>query len=402
MSNPLESVVETLKRAEPRPEAVGHAVAALRRPHAPRLVPLAVGVAALSAFVLWPHGRASMAWAQIAAQGVPSRYHEWHEAKGRRGMETWVDRDQGAYRMRSNANSVVEGFDFIESPRGVYQLLNGVATFTHKRQGPSGDVPLTAPGEVRARTDITMLKSHRFRQISVDRGVETRVGRADRYVLKRVPTEREKRFVADAKAYFDNPLIAYVQPETGRILGYDERYLEGPGQATIEYPESFPAGTFAIPPHGGPKPYDLDAIDSRLRARLARPIAILRAGGQTARLRLVVQDARNALWVVWEGVKPNGDLRVKERATVLGLHNHDVFGTMTLTNKDRLHRTPFGGHAIQLDTRVDRVDLRVPVFVAGEARSRLAGFATVRNVAVERVPYVRTVFPALGLKGRVY
>lgn len=386
-SNPLDPVVDTLRVAEPRAGAVERAVASLRRPHPPRLVPLAACVAALSLVALWPHGSAGLAWAQIAAQDLPVRYHEWRQARGRRGLETWVDRSLDAYRI---GNPSVDGnryraerIEIVHSRRGTYRLVNGVATYSHR---PSrSDFDPRSNASVRDRIDLDeVLKTPDWHQVGVERSASTRVGTADVYRLRR-PT-------ADGKT---RAFTVYVAPGEKRVLGYDAEYMDGKGETTIEYPDRFPADTFAIPLKNGVEAYDLDAIDARLRAVLAKPIATIHKGGQTARLRLVAQGAGRELYVLWSGTKPNGDL--KERVTVLNERNGTAFGLAIFTRKGGDRVTRLGGHAVQLSRRVDRVDLRIPVFAPGKARSRLLGYETVRGVAVERVPEIGAAFPALGL-----
>ena len=58
---------------------------------------------------------------------------------------------------------------------------------------------------------------------------------------------------------------------------------------------------------------------------------------------------------------------------------------------------PYGGHAIQLHRRVDKLDLRVPVFAPGKGLSRFVGYATARNVPVLQV----SEFHATGLQTSV-
>lgn len=391
MSNPLDPIVETLRAAEPRPEATERAVAALRRPHPPRLVPLAAGVAILSTALLWPHGSAGMAWAQIADQDLPLRFHETRTVvaggQARTTTETWVDRPADASRSvywvfrdfpavgRSVAsNPLSRRFEYVESPRGFYGNSNGFASFTRKPLAKSRFDPRLALN-VRRRTGLAqLLESKDVQQQRVERDVETRVGRADRYTLVR-------------SSAGSLPFEVYVQAGTKRVLGCDTPETSGDlGQLTFEYPDRFPAGLFDIPPKGSDA-YDLDALNARVEARLAKPIAPLEVGGQRAVLRLVAQDKMKELWVFWSGARPNGDLA--HRARVLGLPNGAAHSSLPYVSKGfNGYFSPFGGHSITLNRRVNVVDLSVPVFEATPGRSRFVGDVTVRHVPVLQLPFV--------------
>lgn len=396
MSNPLDRHVETLRESAPRPEAVDRAVAAIRRPYPPRLVPLAVGVAALSLIALWPRGSNGIAWAQIAAQDVPPRYHETQRivvgGKSRLIGEHWVDRPADSRRTYNHlfqrwiergqsvaTNPLGREFEFIETPRGFYSRDDQDAGYSRKPHPKSKYDPRLA-SNVRDRTAWEkLLGDRKVRQRSVERGVPTRVGLADRYTLERSADPRWE----DMSASF----IVYVQPGTKHILGSDQQERSGDvWQTTIDYPDRFPSDIFEIPPRGV-KANDLDALNAKVKARLQAPIATLKAGGQTSTLRLVAQGDDKALWVFWTGGRPNGDL--KQRVRVLGMHNGQAYSSLTYVSKGfNGHFSPFGGESVKLARRVDRVDLQIPVFAPGVGRSRYVGDATVRNVPVLHLPFV--------------
>ena len=404
MSNPLDPIVETLRAAEPRPEAVERTLAALHRPHPPRLLPLAVGVAVLSGVMLWPREGSGLAWAQVAAQDLPPRYHErmvyTRGGESITALELWSDRPADAYRNRvrfldPNLSARVRKNAFYEvvmSPKGYYTHGPDYGAFSRRPKAKS----LFDPREIPRRGDLSeILGDKTVHEIGIDRNVATRVGLADRYRLD-YPVK-----AYDAKV--GKPTVGrrsyevFVEPGTTRVLGYDHIDKGGRMETTIEYPASFPTKTFAVPPQGAKDIYDLDAIDAQARARLGSPIAMLNAGGEKVPLRLVVQGAKHELWALWSGTKPNGDLAHKIR--VLGVKNGIAYGLAGFTAKP----TPstggdFGGHAVQLDRRVDRVDLRIPVFAPDSPRNRYVGDATVRGVTVIQVPDINAVWRALGVQ----
>lgn len=402
MSNPFDSAVEALRTAEPRPEAVDRAVATLRRPHPPRLVPLAVGVAAVSAAFLWPRPGNGLAWAQIAAQDLPLRFHE-RTVRIRAGKEVfeyenWIDRPGDAYRnrfylpdrpLRPNEDPAsVPSHDhgYIESPNGWYMLNADMAVYSRKPHERSKWDPRSEKN-VRDKTGLEkLMRNEAIHQLGVEEDVMTRVGKADRYRLDSpiydgYGSRHEKG---------RHPFVVYVQPGTKRILGADSVQPNGSlWQTTIEYPDRFPAHTFALP-RGTPVPtFDLDALDRRIAERLETPLASLKAGNQTSKLRLVLQGVHKELYVLWSGAKPNGDLAHFVR--VLGMPNGTRYGLAAFTAKgDRERSSPYGGHAINLDRRVMAVDLQVPVFAPGPGpgRSRFVGDVTIRKIPVIQVPEV--------------
>lgn len=390
MSNPLDPMLETLKTATPGAGAVERAVIALHRPHPPRLIPLAVGVAAVSIFVLWPRGDVGVAWAQIAAQSLPLRYHEKQVViaggKTRTMSESWVDRASDSTRTHFflfrnfpeqgksvASNPLDREFEWIESPHGVYNRQGHFATFTRKPRQKSEFDPRLVSNFARRTGLERLLADKKARQLTVERNVATRVGKADRYVIA-IGSE--------------NPITVYVQSGAKRILGYDSPEVGGDAwQRTFEYPDRFSRDVFAIPRRNGTRVYYLDALNAKVEAQLKKPGVILRAGGQTSVLRLVAQDERKNLWIFWSGARPNGDL--KQKVQVLGMANGTVQSSLLYVSKEFGGRhSRFGGHAVHLNRLVDRVSLQIPVFTPGRSRSLFVGYATVRNVPVLHLPFV--------------
>lgn len=404
-SNPLDRHLDTLKQAEPRPQAVERAVAVLGRRSRPlpRLLVLGSGIALVSGIVLWPRGTSGVAWAQIASQTTPPMYVMRAETV-RNGhatpiFEIRVDRTTNRYRMRNvgpmgaaesarQADGTYRMLDseFIYGPMGHYMRLHGIASFSKQRRqglGPLGQQP----------TLDDLLKQKDVRQLGVDANAETRVGKVDRYRLEQPGAS------GDGAAADRQPFEVYVEPNTKRVLGWDIPGRDGSiYRTTISYPTRMPDSDFAFPLDMNVPTFDLDAIDAWARKTLQHPLAALSAGGHQSQLRLVVQEPRKALWVLWSGTKPNGDLR--DHAKVLGLPNGTVYGLAGFARKgDGQTQTALGGHAIQLDRKVDFVDLKVPVFVPdGEGHSKCVGYSIARHIPVKQVPGVDATWGAIGVK----
>ena len=403
MSNPLDSLIETLKSAEPRAEAIDRTVASVNgsRTSCPRrLVPLAAAVAAISLAVLWPRGNSGVAWAQIAAQPTPLRYvlraEQIENGKARLVYESKVDNVTHNYRLSHKgspgSNLVIkDGNHFLPSdsesiagPFGEYMRFRGVATFSRK--------PVNYKNYrwdwSRAVDLDQFLKEKSIRQRSVERNAETRVGTADRYQLDQpsgVGTDRSL-------------LEVFVQPGSTRILGWDSHSnTGGVYQTTIDYPDHFDPSDWAFPVKNDVPTFDLDLLDAWAREQLKHPLAVLRAGGVTSKLLFVVQGVRHEMWFVWSGAKPNGDL--KEKVQVLGIKNGLSYGLAEFAVKPGVTSPmKYGGQGLLVDRRLDYVDLRVPVFTPGAERSKLAGYATVRHVPVKQVPEVYAIFGALTVR----
>ena len=393
MSNPLDPLVETLKAAEPRPEAVDRAVAALRRPHPPRLVPLAAAVAALSIVVLWPRGESGVAWAQIAAKGQPGRYilREELVRGGKRRLWSTYWRDAPAGSMKSELYTRPgEEAVFLTTPEFSYQRLGDRASLQRGGGGSKLYVPYTAqPIEFEK-----LLGDKEVRQLGVDRGFDSRVGKADRYRLDRFATEYTGEKGARAFRGYRQRFDVFVDPTTKNVLGWDD-LGRGPTKGaryTVEYPAAIDPGVFALPRTRGVRVYDLDAAHAAMAKALRKPLATARVEGVEISLRLVIQDHSDGLWTFWTGAPLKGDL--SRRVRVLGEKNLAAFGLAVFVSKDaRGYRSPFSGHGVKIGRQVSKVDLQIPVFAGGRERPRFVGSADFRDVPV--IP-IDTIYSAYG------
>ncbi|GEM_PF-3932299 len=365
MSNPLDRHLETLKGAKPRPEAVDRAVASLHRPHPSRLVPLTVGVAALSAILLWPHPGSGYAWTQVVAQPTPPLYILRKTVVRNGRVEPWItiwhDRAADAHRVREQ-NTVAPPFDTMETihsrqGRYVHRYL-GYATYTkHAGKLPVRDADFMMPEE--------LVRSPQKGKVEVERDIDTRVGKADRFTIER------RNFMFDPatqrlREFGRSKYVVYVAPGTTRLLGWEEAIGGTRYEATVEYPERLDPSIFKISPVAGLRLYDLDRIKTAALREL------------TVSSRLVVQDANLRAWVFSSGRARPSVLGALPGAKVWSLKDYNGMGTYGW-------RSPYTAVGVRLRRPVERIDL-----LLGEKR--------LRNVPVLQVDNLESVASVLRMR----
>ena len=398
MSNPLDPIVETLRAAEPRSEAVERTLAALHRPHPPRLLPLAVGVAVLSGVMLWPRPGDGLAWAQVAAQTMPPRYvlRTYRLVSGTPVLDSLVAQDLTLHHVRAwfglpNGTS----YDFRYGPRVSYTEHEGYSTVA--RVSTKGDIAKGWIPHDATMVDLrTVLENDRLRQLGIDRAKDTRLGKADVYRLDQPLNvyDRATKRMKSGRARID----VYVQPGGTRVLGWDNSAADGKAwsRSNVEYPTRISPSEFEPPSKPRLPVYRMDRAVEQVERNLAKGLATVEKDGARSTLVVVAEDHAKAIWTVWRGAPPNGDLA--HPVKVIGMKNGIAFGHAVLTSKgDRGYHPPYGGHAVQLNRKVERIDLDLPIYRAGKTRSIFVGYRRVRNVPVLTIDSIYSLSDVLHL-----
>ena len=398
MLNPLDPIVETLRSAAPRPEAVERTVAAVRRPRPPRLLPLAVGVAVLSGAMLWPRPGDGLAWAQVASQTMPPRYvlRTYRLVSGTPVLDSLVAQDLTLHHVRAwfglpNGTS----YDFRYGPRVSYTEREGYSTVA--RVSTKGDIAKGWIPHDATMVDLrSMLENDRLHQLGIDRAKDTRLGKADVYHLDQPLNEydRATKRMKPGRARID----VYVQPEGTRVLGWDNSTADGKvwSRSNVEYPTRIPASEFEPPSKPRLPVYRMDRAVEQVERNLVKGLATVEKNGATSTLVVVAEDHAKAIWTVWRGAPPNGDLA--HPVKFIGLKNGAAFGLAALTSKgDRGYHPPYGGHAVQLRRKVEKVDLDLPIYRAGMTRSVFVGYRRAQNVPVVTIDSIYSLYDVLRL-----
>lgn len=400
----FEQAIEELKHEAVSTQAVEQTVSAVFEPHTRRPswlirrgLPLAVGMAAVGAFALYPWRKSDQIWAQAKAALANARIIHMKLDKtvltgpcevwihGDKVVESWADSD-----VRYNGKVMTKRFGQIasvskkQSNYGVF--MQGYTSFETARQGiEKGD----------AKRGHQVRNGQKYSTYEFDSGM---VGFSE---------ERGSKFYSVAKVI----LTAFVDDNIGRIVRIEQRYEPTPAMteylkkyprakvddlvnnhamvAIIDYPETIDDTIFDPPANA----FDEKGTKEVVAKMLATTVGEQTVNGQTVKLHGIMFDG-GTVNVIWSGTP--ADFESKDRFSISGLTLGQVRDQRCFSSGKYTHKNTAKNPYCQMGAEVKsvvpgKVDLTLPVFAPDPSRpypggkgvhSKCVGTATFKDVPI--------------------